>query len=211
TLEDADRIRALARPGARAALVGMGFIGAELAASLRSLGVEVTAIEHAKVPLRRAVGPEIGRVIGEVHRDHGVTMHLGRSVEGFTGDERVEAVLMDGGDRVECDLAIVGIGVLPNAEIGAELGLAVDGGISADATLATSNRRIFVAGFYLREGVLIATVSVNRPHDVRRSMRAIGHRVRPDASQLRDPAFDLRTLAPRREAGPGARSSRASG
>jgi 3-phenylpropionate/trans-cinnamate dioxygenase ferredoxin reductase subunit len=277
TVPDADEIRAAAQQGARAALVGMGFIGAELAASLRSLGVEVTAIEHGKVPLRRAVGPEVGRVIEGLHRDHGVTMHLGRSVEGFDGAGRLEAVLLDDNERVEADFAVVGIGAVPNAEIGADLGLGVDRGILVDAQLRTIDPRIYVAGdiashdhpifgrirvehfdnalrsaeaaarnmlgageqyrdphwfwsdqydmnlqlagittgydefvvrgslgersfagFYLRDGVLIATVSVNRAHDVRRSMRPIGRRVRPERSQLEDPEFDLRTLVPKR-------------
>ncbi|MFL5767726.1 MAG: NAD(P)/FAD-dependent oxidoreductase [Actinomycetota bacterium] len=273
TLRDADEIRAVTEPGARAVLVGMGFIGAELAASLRSLGVEVTAIEHGKVPLRRAVGPEVGRVIEALHRDHGVRMHLGRSVEGFLGADRLEAVLLDGDERVDADFAVVGIGAVPNAEVGVDLGLGVDRGILADAELRTIDPRVFVAGdvashdhplfgrirvehydnalrsaetaarnmlgartpfedvhwfwsdqydanvqlagipagydefvvrgdlderafaaFYLREGVMVASVSVNRPRDVRRSMRAIAARVRPDRSRLEDPDFDLRTL-----------------
>ncbi|MFL5736348.1 MAG: NAD(P)/FAD-dependent oxidoreductase [Actinomycetota bacterium] len=277
TLEDADEIRSLVRPGARAALVGMGFIGAELAASLRTMGVEVTAIEHGKVPLRRAVGPEVGRVVEALHRDHGVTMHLGRSVEGFDGDGRFEAVLLDDGERVEADFAVCGIGAVPNAEVGADLGFGVDRGILADAELRTIDPRIFVAGdvashdhpvfgrirvehfdnalhsaeaaarnmlgahaafddvhwfwsdqydsnlqlagipagydefvvrgdlgqrsfagFYLREGVIVASVSIDRPRDVRRSMRAIAARVRPERAQLEDPEFDLRTLVPRR-------------
>lgn len=277
TRGDADAIRAIAEPGARAVLVGMGFIGAELAASLRSLGVEVTAIEHGKVPLRRAVGPEVGRVIEGLHRDHGVRMHLGRSVEGFEGAGRLEAVRLDEDERVEADFAVVGIGAVPNAEVGAELGLGVDRGILADAELRTIDPRIFVAGdvashdhpvfgrirvehydnalrsgeaaaknllgagapfedvhwfwsdqydanlqmagiptgydefvvrgsledrafaaFYLRDGVMVASVSIDRPRDVRRTMRAIAARVRPERSQLEDPEFDLRTLVAKR-------------
>jgi 3-phenylpropionate/trans-cinnamate dioxygenase ferredoxin reductase subunit len=277
TLGDADAIRAIAEPGARAVLVGMGFIGAELAASLRSLGVEVTAIEHGKVPLRRAAGPEVGRVIEGLHRDHGVRMHLGRSVEGFEGAGRLEAVRLDEDERVEADFAVVGVGAVPNAEVGAELGLGVDRGILADAELRTIDPRIFVAGdvashdhpvfgrirvehydnalrsgeaaaknllgaraafedvhwfwsdqydvnlqmagiptgydefvvrgsledrafaaFYLRDGVMVASVSINRPRDVRRSMRMIAARVRPERSQLEDPEFDLRTLVAKR-------------
>jgi 3-phenylpropionate/trans-cinnamate dioxygenase ferredoxin reductase subunit len=277
TLEDADAIRERIRSGAHAALVGMGFIGAELAASLRTLGVDVTAIEHGAVPLSRALGPEVGRVVEAVHRDHGVRMHLGSSVAGFEGAGRVEAVLLDGGTRVECDMVVVGVGALPNAEIGAELGIAEDRGILADTGLRTSNPRIHVAGdvashdhpvfgrirvehfdnalksgeaaarnmlgagevfddvhwfwsdqyesnvqmagipsgydelvvrgsmeersfsaFYLGEGRLLATLSFDRPHDVRRSMRAIIAGVRPDPAKLRDPGFDLRTLAPQR-------------
>jgi 3-phenylpropionate/trans-cinnamate dioxygenase ferredoxin reductase subunit len=276
TLDDADRIRGLARAGARAALVGMGFIGAELAASLRSRGVEVAAIEHGKVPLRRAVGPEVGRVLEGLHRDHGVELHLGRSVEGFAGTDRMESVLLDGGDRVDADFAVVGVGAIPNTELGTELGIAEDRGILANEMLTTADPRVFVAGdvashdhpvfgrirvehfdnalksaetaarnmlganhvfddvhwfwsdqydvnlqmagipagydqlivrgsleersfsgFYLREGRLVASVSVDRPHDVRRSMRAIAAQVRPDPALLRDLEFDLRSLAPR--------------
>src|SRR5439155_18020079 len=93
TVADAQAIRRAAAGGGRAAVVGMGFIGAEVAASLRSLGVEVTAIEPFETPLYRVLGPEVGRVVEAVHRDHGVDMRFGETVDRFEGSGRVEAVV----------------------------------------------------------------------------------------------------------------------
>src|SRR2546421_3505305 len=83
TREDADALRAEAVPGRRAVLVGGGFIGAEVAASLRTLGVGVEVIELFRTPLQRVVGPEVGRVFEAIHRDHGVRFHFGQSVQRF--------------------------------------------------------------------------------------------------------------------------------
>src|SRR2546423_486794 len=86
TVEEADRIRAAARPGARAVLAGMGFIGSEVAASLRQLGVEVTVVEPQATPLARVLGEEVGAVMAGVHRDRGVDLLLRDTVEAIAGD-----------------------------------------------------------------------------------------------------------------------------
>ncbi len=144
-LPDAERIRA-ALPGAsRAVLVGMGFIGAEVAASLRQMGLEVEVIEPFSVPLERVLGPELGRAVEGLHRDHGVVMHLGEGVERFEGAARFEAVVTSSGRRVEGDLAVVGVGVEPAVDlVGSELG--DGGGIPVDATLRTAVPRVFAIG-----------------------------------------------------------------
>ena len=80
---DADAIRADARAGTKAVLVGMGFIGAEVAASLRALGVDVTVVEFFRRPLERVLGPELGAAIEALHRDHGVEMIFGDAAERF--------------------------------------------------------------------------------------------------------------------------------
>ena len=144
TVADAERIQRAAQPGARAAVVGMGFIGAEVASSIRSRGVEVTAIEPFETPLFRVLGPDVGRVVEAFHRDHGVDMRFGETVDRFEGGERVKAVVTKSGLRVECDFAVVGVGVQPNVEI-AE-GLEVDNGIVVDATLRTSAPDVWAAG-----------------------------------------------------------------
>src|SRR6266550_7873495 len=89
TVADADRIRAAATTAVHAVVVGMGFIGAEVAASLRHLGVAVTVIEIFETALYRAVGPTIGRVVEAIHRDHGVELIFGDTVDRIVGGESV--------------------------------------------------------------------------------------------------------------------------
>src|SRR5439155_7959127 len=88
---DADRIREAAAVGGAALLVGMGFIGAEVAASLRHLGADVTVVEPFETALYRVLGPDIGRTLAELHRDHGVQMFFGESLERFEGSGHVES------------------------------------------------------------------------------------------------------------------------
>ena len=146
TAADAERIQEAAAGRGRVAVVGMGFIGAEVAASLRSVGLEVTAIEPFETPLYRVLGPEVGRVVEAFHRDHGVDMRFGETVDRFEGSSRVEAVVTKSGLRVECDFAVVGVGVQPNVELAEAAGIAVDNGIVVDATLRTSADGVWAAG-----------------------------------------------------------------
>src|SRR6266571_2040288 len=85
TVEDCDRIRAAAQTGRRAVVIGLGFIGSEVTASLRQLGVEVTAVEGHPVPLARVLGKEVGAVLADIHREKGVELILEDSVAAFEG------------------------------------------------------------------------------------------------------------------------------
>ena len=143
---DAVRIREAATAGARVVCVGMGFIGAEVAASLRSVGCEVTVVEIFETTLYRILGPEIGRVLEAIHRDHGVTMHFNDSVERFEGDGRLERVVTEGGKRIDADVAVVGVGTEPAVEIMAGTGLDQGGGIPVGPTLETDVAGVFAAG-----------------------------------------------------------------
>jgi 3-phenylpropionate/trans-cinnamate dioxygenase ferredoxin reductase subunit len=143
---DADRIRAAADGGARVVCVGMGFIGAEVAASLRSLGSEVTVVEVFETTLFRILGPEIGMALERVHRDHGVVMHFNEAVARFEGDGRLERVVTSGGKHIEADVAVVGVGTEPATEIMAGTGLDQGSGIPVDATLRTEIPAVFAAG-----------------------------------------------------------------
>jgi 3-phenylpropionate/trans-cinnamate dioxygenase ferredoxin reductase component len=143
---DAIRIREAATAGARVACVGMGFIGAEVAASLRSIGCEVTVVEIFETTLYRILGPEIGRVLEGIHRDHGVTMHFSDTVERFEGDGRLERVVTEGGKVLEADVAVVGVGTEPAVEIMAGTGLDQGGGIPVGPTLHTDVPGVFAAG-----------------------------------------------------------------
>jgi 3-phenylpropionate/trans-cinnamate dioxygenase ferredoxin reductase subunit len=144
--DDADRIREAVGQGARVVCVGMGFIGAEVAASMRMLGNDVTVVEIFETTLYRILGPDIGRALEGVHRDHGVKMLFNEAVASFEGDGRLEAVLTSGGRRIEADVAIIGVGTEPSVELMAGTGLDQGGGIPVGPTLETAVPGVFAAG-----------------------------------------------------------------
>src|SRR5262245_17605706 len=146
TVEEADRIRAAAGPGRRAGVVGMGFIGSEVTASLRHLGVQVTAIERFRTPLAPVLGETVGEVLARVHQDHGVELVLEDSVAAFDGDGRVERVRTAGGHVIECDFAVVGVGISPNVELLEQAGAAVENGVLVDEWCRTSLPDVYAAG-----------------------------------------------------------------
>jgi 3-phenylpropionate/trans-cinnamate dioxygenase ferredoxin reductase component len=146
TLEDCLRIRDEASRASKAVIVGAGFIGSEVAASLRQLGLEVEVVEPFATPLLRVLGPEVGAVVEAVHRDHGVRFHLGEGVARFDGADRVERVVTDKGTEIDCDLAVVGVGIRPNVELAAAAGLAVGDGVLVDGRCRTSAEHVFAAG-----------------------------------------------------------------
>ncbi|HJR26397.1 MAG TPA: FAD-dependent oxidoreductase, partial [Acidimicrobiales bacterium] len=135
TLDDSMAIRAavLASPR-RVAVVGAGFIGAEVAATCRGLGVEVTLIEALAVPLERGVGPVLGSVVADLHRDHGVDVRLGVGVVRIDGGDRAERVTLTDGTELDVDLVVVGVGVAPNTGWLDQSGLALDNGVVCDET-----------------------------------------------------------------------------
>jgi 3-phenylpropionate/trans-cinnamate dioxygenase ferredoxin reductase subunit len=143
---DAARIRDAATEGARVVCVGMGFIGAEVAASLRSSGCDVTVVEIFETTLYRILGPEIGRVLEGIHRDHGVTMHFSDSVDRFEGEGRLERVITDSGKEIDADVAVVGVGTEPAVEIMAGTGLDQGGGIPVGPGLETTVPGVFAIG-----------------------------------------------------------------
>lgn len=146
TLEDADRLREASRAAARAVVVGAGFIGMEVAASLRSLGLDVTVVEVFEAPLVRAIGAEMGRVLEAIHRDRGVAFRFGEGVERLEGDGRVGRVVTTGGEAIDADLVVAGVGVRPNAELAEDAGLPVDNGILVNERLETNVPGVFAAG-----------------------------------------------------------------
>ncbi|MGH2740532.1 MAG: NAD(P)/FAD-dependent oxidoreductase [Actinomycetota bacterium] len=274
TVEDSDRIRARLGSDAKLVVVGAGFIGAEVAASARTLGTEVTVIEMFAVPLMRALGEEMGRVYEAIHRDHGIDLRLGSGVESIKETADGVVVRNDRGELVEGEAAVVGIAIAPNIDLAEAAGLKTENGIVVDEYCQTSAEGIYAAGdvanhfhpifgqrmrvehfdnalkqgaaaarnmlgrqevyddphwfwsdqydhnlqyagfaaewdeivvrgsidernftaFYLKEGLLLATLGLNRGRDVRRAMKLISARIRPDPEALRDEDVDLRTL-----------------
>jgi 3-phenylpropionate/trans-cinnamate dioxygenase ferredoxin reductase subunit len=146
TREEADAIRAAAGSGRRAVVVGMGFIGSEVAAALRTLGLEVVAVEPFRTPLERVLGPEVGATVAELHREHGVQCLFGVGVQAFEGARRVERVRTSSGRVVECDFAVVGLGIVPATELAETAGLAVADGITVDERCRTNADAVFAAG-----------------------------------------------------------------
>jgi 3-phenylpropionate/trans-cinnamate dioxygenase ferredoxin reductase component len=135
TLDDCAAIRAgLESSPRRVVVVGAGFIGAEVAATCRGLGIDVSLIEALPVPLERSLGPRMGAVMADVHRDHGVDVRLGVGVVGIDGGERVERVRLTDGTVLTADLVVVGIGVSPNTGWLDGSGLTIDNGVVCDAT-----------------------------------------------------------------------------
>ena len=147
TFADADALRARLRSGAgRVAVVGAGWIGSEVAASARQRGLEVTVIDPLALPNERIFGTEVGSFYRDVHAEHVVEMLLGRGVEAFEGDGAVARVRLSDGTQVECDFAVVGVGVAPRAELARDAGLEVENGIVVDEHLLTSVPNIYAAG-----------------------------------------------------------------
>jgi 3-phenylpropionate/trans-cinnamate dioxygenase ferredoxin reductase component len=146
TLADADELRKRATTARRAVVVGAGWIGSEVAASLRTRGLDVALVEQASVPLQRVLGPEVGGFYAQLHHAHGVELVMDATVEGFDGRESVEAVRLADGRRLDADLVVLGVGVVPRTELAEEAGLLVSRGIEVDERLQTSATGVFAAG-----------------------------------------------------------------
>ena len=143
TVAECDAIKREARPGRRGVVVGMGFIGCEVASSLAQLGVRVTAAFPGRAPLARVLGNEVGALIGGIHRAHGVELLPGDQVAAFEGTEHLEAVVTGAGHRIPCDFAVAGVGIEPDAPAAA---VAQDNGILADELGRASAPDVYVAG-----------------------------------------------------------------
>jgi 3-phenylpropionate/trans-cinnamate dioxygenase ferredoxin reductase subunit len=146
TVVDCDAIKREAVANRRAVVVGMGFMGCELAASLTQLGVRVTAVFPGRVPLERLLGAEIGALIGAIHRANGVELLAGDQVAAFEGTDRLEAVVTANGHRVACDFAVVGVGIAPDVPAVAGSSITQTNGILADELCRTSATDVYAAG-----------------------------------------------------------------
>jgi 3-phenylpropionate/trans-cinnamate dioxygenase ferredoxin reductase subunit len=146
SLSDSDALRERLDAGSRVAIVGAGWIGSEVAASAMQRGLDVTLIDPLALPNERIFGPEIGSFYHDVHAKHGVRLALGEGVAAFEGDRNVTAVRTDSGSTIECDFAVVGVGVAPRVQLAAEAGLEVANGIVVDEKLQTSAPNVFAAG-----------------------------------------------------------------
>jgi 3-phenylpropionate/trans-cinnamate dioxygenase ferredoxin reductase subunit len=146
TVQDADHIRSEITAGRRVVVIGMGFIGSEVAASLRQKGLDVVAIDPSRTPLFRVLGADVGQRIADLHHEHGVRTIFEDSVSAFEGTQRVTSALTKRGLRLECDFVVTGIGVEPEVDIVAGSGIHVDNGIVVDQYCRTNVTGIYAAG-----------------------------------------------------------------
>jgi 3-phenylpropionate/trans-cinnamate dioxygenase ferredoxin reductase subunit len=146
SMADCDALRGRLDRGGAVVVIGAGWIGAEVAASARQRGLDVTVIDPLTVPLERVLGTEVGAVYRDIHLDHGVQMLLGTGVEAFEGGTAVERVRTSDERELECDFVVVGVGAQPRTGLAAQAGLAVDNGILVDEHLQTGAPGVFAAG-----------------------------------------------------------------
>lgn len=137
TLEDCLTLKAEFETGPKVVVIGAGFIGAEVAATARGLGLDVTVVEMLTTPLARVLGETMGKVMADLHRDNGVDLRLGVGVEEVVAGEggRVASVELSDGTSIAADVVVVGIGVVPNTEWLESSGLEIDNGVVCDETL----------------------------------------------------------------------------
>lgn len=145
TLEDARRLRARLVPGARVIVIGAGFIGAEVAAAARGQGADVIVVEVQQEPLGSLLGRRAGQACARLHRANGVELRLGTAVESV--QQAGDSVLVTaGGDRIEGDLVVAGIGIEPAVAVADRSGIATGNGILVDEFCQTSQPRVYAAG-----------------------------------------------------------------
>lgn len=146
SVADVDAIMAAISPGNRLVVVGAGYIGLEVAAVAATRGLEVTVLEAVDRVMARVVCPEVSRFYFDCHTRAGVNIRCGTTISGFAGAERVEAVTAGDGERIPCDLAIVGIGIEPVVNLAEDAGLSCGNGIRVDEHARTDDADIVAAG-----------------------------------------------------------------
>lgn len=180
TREDSDAIRSCFGSGRRLIIVGGGWIGLEVAAAARNAGTEVTVVEAADLPLHGVLGPEVAQVFADLHRANGVDLRTGAQVAAIaTRGGSAAGVQLEGGDTIDADAVVVGVGAEPDLALAKSAGLDLDNGVLVDAALRSSNPDIFAVGDI-----------ANHDHPV------LGHRVRVEhwATALNQPAAAVAAL-----------------
>jgi 3-phenylpropionate/trans-cinnamate dioxygenase ferredoxin reductase subunit len=146
TAADSDAIKQEVQASRHAVVVGMGFIGCEVAASLTQLGMRVTAIFPEQAPLERVLGDEVAAAMAAIHREKGVELAAGKQITGFEGSERVEAALTADGGRVACDCVVVGVGIVPEVPTFVGDSIAQSNGVLVDERCRASDPDVYAAG-----------------------------------------------------------------
>src|SRR5215207_8637904 len=145
-IADSDAIAQRIEAGGKLVTIGAGWIGAEVAASARTKGCDVTVLEMSSLPLERVLGPELGAIYRDIHTDHGVELLTNTALESFEGSGAVEAVRTADGRSIDTDFVVVGVGVAPRTQLAEAAGLELANGIATTERLETSAPGIFAAG-----------------------------------------------------------------
>lgn len=145
-MADARELRRRIEGSPRVVAVGGGFIGGEVASACRRLGLDVTVLEMADVPLAHALGHEVGSRYAALHREHGSALYTGETVTGFRGARRVEEVVTASGGSYACELAVVGVGVTPACAWLEGSGVTLENGVQVDELCRTNVADVFAAG-----------------------------------------------------------------
>jgi 3-phenylpropionate/trans-cinnamate dioxygenase ferredoxin reductase component len=146
TFDDADTIRTAASEAGEVAVIGGGWIGAEVAASLRQLDVAVTMIMSSSLPLERVLGPEIATVYRNLHLEHGVRIVPDAKVEAVVGQGAAAGLRLADGSLVAATVIVAGVGARPRDELARAAGLTVSDGVEVDEYLRTSDPDVFAIG-----------------------------------------------------------------
>ncbi|MEU6373042.1 FAD-dependent oxidoreductase [Streptomyces sp. NPDC046909] len=146
TLDDARALRDELALGGRLVVIGGGFIGAEVASTAYTLGLDVTVVEVAPTPLAGPLGEAMGAVVSGLHGDHGVRLLCGAGVKGLSGETRVDAVLLEDGRSIPADIVVVGVGARPCVEWLEGSGIALDNGVKCGADGRTSLAGVVAVG-----------------------------------------------------------------
>ncbi len=146
TIDDSDRLRAAVANAERVAVAGGGWIAAEVAASLRQLGHDVTLVVPGQEVLERHLGGAVGAIYSRLHERHGVRVTRGSRVTEVVAGSGGRGLLLSNGDRVRADVVVLGFGASPNLELARTAGLSVSGGIVTDSLLRASAPAVFAAG-----------------------------------------------------------------
>ncbi len=151
TIDDARSLRSASESATHAIVVGAGFIGCEVAASLRTRGLRVTVLEASPAPLSIALGEQVGTMVGRLHATEGVDLRTGVGITGISGDQYVTGVTLSDGEELLADLVVLGIGSNPVIDFVAESGIdladpVVGGGVACDATGRTSVTDVYAVG-----------------------------------------------------------------
>ncbi|MFI2200367.1 NAD(P)/FAD-dependent oxidoreductase [Streptomyces sp. NPDC020192] len=146
TLDDARALRDELALGGRLVVIGGGFIGAEVASTAYTLGLDVTVVEAAPTPLAGPLGPAMGGIVSALHADHGVRLLCGVGVKGLGGERRVDAVLLEDGRTLPADIVVVGVGARPCVDWLQGSGVALDNGVKCGADGRTTLAGVVAVG-----------------------------------------------------------------
>ena len=145
-IDDVNRIRADIENHRRIVIIGAGYIGLEVAAVTAQLGLNVTVVEMEQRVMSRVVSEELSQFYQDVHSANGVALKLATGVAGFTGESRVDTVILDDGEKLAADIVVAGIGIVPNTELASDAGLEVTNGIVVNDHCQTADPSIFAIG-----------------------------------------------------------------